>query len=246
MLSASSRKDTALRSLIILTLLFSISPLVFAARQTPSDKAAEQHGKDAPSKPGKDRWLVKTASDPGAGAVNRRPEKTTVEKLRAIPRPADFPPGFTPDRYQTQRAGAVEKTIYTVEADVVECRLMPDGDYHVVIRGASGETMVLEMPDPSPAFTNPNSPFAYAIRAARERFEAKVKPERAATPLNLHARITGIGFFGRQYAKQPAKGNLIQLHPVVDFDWQEKPSTEFASDRRKSEQSTAAAKRAQP
>jgi hypothetical protein len=229
------------RLISLLAITLACSPLASIGQQAPPPTRA-----DAPIRPGKDRWLVKTASDQGANDVNRRPEKTTVEKLRAIPRPADYPVGSTPGKYQTQRAGTVEKSLYTVDADVVECRLMPDGDYHVVIRGASGETMVLEMPDPSPVFTSPNSPFAYAIKSARDQFDAKVKPERTAMPLNLHARITGIGFFGRQYGKAPARGNLVQLHPVVDFDWQERATPEFAADRKKADETKAPQKPAHP
>jgi hypothetical protein len=216
--------------LAALAIMLSVCPPVLAQQET--TKPAQDPKKieaPAPPKPGKDRWLIKTASDAGAASITRRPEKTTVEKLRALPRPADYPLDTTPEKYQNERAGAVEKTIYTVEADVVEARLMPDGDYRVTIRGAKGETMVLEMPDPSPAFVSPNSPFAYAIKSAREQFDAKVKPERTTKPLNLHAKITGIGFFGRQYGKQAAAGNLIQLHPVVDFEWQDRPSTEFTA-----------------
>jgi len=201
------------------------------AQQEPAKSAQDPKKAEtpAPARSGRDRWLIKTASDQGANSIARRPEKTTVEKLRALPRPADYPLDVTPEKYQTERAGAVEKTIYTVEADIVEARLMPDGDYRVMIRGAKGETMVLEMPDPDPAITSPSSPFAYAIKSAREQFGTKVKPERTAKPLNLHARITGIGFFGRQYGKQAATGNLIQLHPVVDFEWQDDASPEFVA-----------------
>jgi len=223
------RKDHGLRYLRLSIILLAGCMSAGLCQSPPQGQASPTP--PAPLKPGKDRWLVKTASDASANGVKRRPEKTSIEKLRTLPRPADYPLNSTPAKYQTERAGLAESSIYSVEADIVECRLMPDGDYHVVMRGASGETMVLEMPDPDPAFTSPSSPFAYAIRAAREQFESKVKPERAAKPLNLHARITGIGFFGRQYGKTPAKGNLLQLHPAVDFEWQDEPSAEFSADR---------------
>ncbi len=180
---------------------------------------------------------MKTAADADANDIKRRPERTTVEKLLGLPRPRDFTSEATPPQYQEKRAGPVEKTIYAIEADIVECRLMPDGDYRVVIKGARGDTMVLEMPDPDPRFVDPMGPFAYALKSAREQFDAKVKPERAVKPLNLHAKITGLGFFGRAYGKTPAKGNLIQLHPVVDFEWLAKPSGEFTTEQKKAKPS---------
>jgi hypothetical protein len=198
----------------------------------PASPATGQIDAKPQAKPGRDRWLVKTAADADTLDIKKRPEPSTVEKLLGLPRPKDFTLEATPPQYQEKRAGPVEKTIYTVEADVVECRLMPDGDYRVVIKGAKGETMVLEMPDPNPQFVDPKGPFAYALKSAREIFDSKVKPEKTAKPLELHAKITGLGFFGRAYGKMPAKGNLIQLHPVVDFEWLSKPSEEFDAARK--------------
>ncbi len=214
-------------NLILTGLMLSMS-LASAIVQTPPKDGQTEDKKPAASRPGKDRWLVKTASDADAKTVNQRPVKSTVEKLLGIPRPTDLPIGETPAAYQEKRVKPVETTVYTVEADIVECRLMPDGDYRVTIRGASGQTLVLEMPDPDPAFVSPNSPFAYAIKSAREQFETKFKPERTAKPIIAHAKVTGIGFFGRAFNKQSeVKGNLVQLHPVLQIEWMEKPSDEW-------------------
>ncbi len=138
--------------------------------------------------------------------------------------------------YQTRRAAPVETTIYEVEADVVGCQLMPDGDYRVEIRGASGESLYLEMPDPQ--FVDPQSPFAYAMKAARDQLEEKLHPERKPQTVLAHARVAGIGFFSRAYGKnaKPA-GNLLQLHPVLEVAWLEKPTAQFAAERKKKEDS---------
>jgi len=223
-----------LASFITLTALPAFAQKDEPKPQTPPSQTGQTEAKPQ-AKPGRDRWLVKTAADADAIDIKKRPEPSTVEKLLGLTRPKDFTLEATPPQYQEKRAGPVEKTVYTVEADVVECRLMPDGDYRVVIKGAKGETMVLEMPDPNPQFVDPKGPFAYAIKSAREQFDAKVKPERTAKPLQLHARITGLGFFGRAYGKTPPKGNLIQLHPVVDFEWLPKPTEEFDAAKKAAE-----------
>ena len=197
-----------------------------------SQARAKEAGISTP-KPGKDRWTIKTTSDRGATKVNRKAQSTSVEKLLLLPRPKDYPLDGSNPAYQQERMAPVETTIFTVEADVVECRLMPDGDYRVVLQGPSGKTMVMEMPDPDPKFVSPESPFAYSIKAAREKFDQRFKPETTTRKIVGHARITGIGFFGRTYGKSKPEGNLIQLHPVLDVEWSEKPSVEFSREANK-------------
>lgn len=251
-------RKTVLTPLLLTMSLLAVPLCLFAQTgQQETGKPGETKpdpAKSAAPKPGRDRWLVKTASDPDATSINKRPVKSTVEKLLSIARPKDFPMDKTNEKYQEHRAKPVETTVYTVEADVVEYRLMPDGDYRVTIRGASGQTMVLEMPDPDPKFVDPQSPFAYAIKAARGQFEEKFKPERTARTALAHVRITGIGYFGRAFtrpgtqpgtapATQPGvqpttpkvEGNLIQLHPVLDVQWMDKPTPEFIAPKLKEE-----------
>jgi len=184
----------------------------------------------APKTSKRDRWLVKTASDPDAHTINTVPQKTTVEQLLKLPRPAGLPMKETPPAMQDHRAYPVEGSVYTIEVDILSSQLMPDGDYKVTLRGASGQTMVMEMPDPAPGFVDPTSLFAKQIGEARTQFNAKFQPDRTAKPTVGHARITGIGYFGRAYGAAEPVGNLIQLHPVLKVEWLPKPSTEFAAD----------------
>jgi len=187
----------------------------------------------APKPSKRDRWLVKTASDPDAHTINTVPQKTTVEHLLKLPRPSTLPMKETPPAMQDHRAYPVEGSVYTVEVDIVSSQLMPDGDYKVTLRGASGQTMVMEMPNPTPGFVDPASLFAKQIGEARAQFDTKFQPDRTAKPTVGHARITGIGYFGRAYGAAEPVGNLIQLHPVLKVEWLPKPSAEFASDAAK-------------
>jgi hypothetical protein len=229
-------------SLSLFTGLFGVMsallPLPISAQQsdsagggakTPDNK--KQADKPAapvpPARPGRDRWLVKTASDPDARAIDATPQKTTVEHLLKLPRPAGLPLKETPPAMQDHRAYPVEATVYTVEVDVISSQLMPDGDYKVTLRGASGQTMVMEMPNPAPGFVDPASPFARQVAEARTQFDTKFQPERTAGPAVGHARITGIGYFGRAYGAQEPTGNLIQLHPVLKVEWLTQPTAEF-------------------
>jgi len=218
-----------------------------SAQEKETQKTDSPAGTTAPAapQPRRDRWLVKTASDPDAFKIKRTAQLTTIEKLLAMPRPKELPLDGSNDAYQARRTAPVEMTVYSVEADVVECQLMRDGDYRVTLKGASGKTLILEMPDPAPEFVSSDSPFAYAIKAAREQFNSRAKPEKTPTLLHAHARITGIGYFARAFGKQKPEGNLVQLHPVLLIDWMEKPSKEFAQAAEK-EQSRAPAEAKKP
>ncbi len=178
-------------------------------------------------RPGKDRWPVKTATDPDARSINPTPEKTSVENLLNLPRSVDLPLRESNPNMQEHRARPVETTVYSVEVDVTDCRLMPDGDYRVTLRGASGKTIVMEMPDTAPDFVDPNAPFVKQMREARIAFANKFTPEKTLKTVSGHARITGIGYFGRAYGDKPVEGNLIQLHPVLKVEWLAKPTAQF-------------------
>ena len=184
--------------------------------------------KQTPKKPGRDRWPVKTGQDADADAVNTNPVKTTVEAMLALPRPAGMPLNASAPEFQNKRAQPVETTVWQIEADVLDFKAMPDGDYRVTIRGASGKTLILEMPNPGPEFVRPDSRFAGEIKAARTAFDTKMNPAGKARPEKAHAIITGVGFFGRNYNPKTAeKGNLIQLHPVLKIVWLDKPTANF-------------------
>lgn len=222
------------------TALLGISTALIASvalAQTDKPQADKpQADKPAAATPGartatreRDRWLIKTASDAEAQEIDAKASVSTVEKLLAIPRPLDMPLDGSNPFFQQHRARPAETTAFRVEADVIDCRLMPDGDYRVTVRGVSGRTMVLEMPNPGPEFVDPKSKFAGQIKAAREQFSAKFKPETTSQTLTGHARITGIGYFGRVYGNRKAEGNLIQLHPVLNIEWLDKPTEDFTN-----------------
>ena len=193
----------------------------------PADKSADKSAAPRPIRPGKDRWLVKTASDPDVHDVVPTPQKTTIEDLLDLPRSVDIPLQDSNPTMQEHRARPVETTVYSVEADVVQCQMMPDGDYRVVLRGAAGKTIVMEMPNPAPDFVDPKSPFAAQIRQARVSFDGKIQPERQKKDITGHVRITGIGYWGRAYGSAVPDTNLIQLHPILNVEWLAKPSRNF-------------------
>ncbi len=127
------------------------------------------------TKPGVERWPVKTGTDPDVGDVVAQIVPTTVEELISIPRPDDMQPvtGDFPE-YQQHRAAPVETTIWMIEAEITALKLETDGDYHLVLQGASGETMIGEIPTPRPPFVQAGSPWLVNIQAARAAVDNKL------------------------------------------------------------------------
>jgi len=128
-------------------------------------------------KPGVERWQVKTGTDPDVASVGKDGiVDTTVEELINIPRPKDFQPPTqrTFPKYEDHRSAPVETTIWRLKADVIAVKLEADGDFHLVLQGVSGETMVGEIPDPLPDFIKTTSPFFADVKAARAAAQAKL------------------------------------------------------------------------
>jgi hypothetical protein len=137
------------------------------------------------TKPGVERWPVKTGTDQdvarvatnaiggenlGAGIV-----PATVEELIRIGRPPGMRPASSNfDRqFHDKRLGVVEQTVWSVEVEIIALKLEGDGDYHLVLQGASGETMIAECPTPTTTFIGA-SPWLENIKAARKMIDDKL------------------------------------------------------------------------
>jgi hypothetical protein len=138
-------------------------------------------GPELVTKPGSERWPVKTGTDPDVNLVAQRIVPTTVEEMISIPRPADMSvPTQDYAAYQEHRASPVETTIWQLEAYITALKQETDGDYHLVLQGASGETMIGEIPTPRPPFVQPQSPWLANIKAARAAVDDKLVKHLAA------------------------------------------------------------------
>ena len=211
------------------------------ARSTPAAFAAA-----AAQGPGKERWPVKTIEDadqakvgtvklgkgasktPVAGAV-----ATTVEELRRMPRPADmaqvdksFP------KYQNRRALPVEGIIWEVRGDVIEIKHEADGDYHMVLQGASGETMIAESVHPEPPYISASNPRRADMKKVRDAIDARlIKPLiNAGTLVMMDGYVVPTAALapGGQQLLSAAPFKLDQAflaNPKLPFKSQIKPTT---------------------
>lgn len=209
--------------------------------------------------PGVERWPVKTGTDADAALVGQNVLNgkslgegvvpATVEDLIQFKRASDMPPlkkQFpTNSFYQNKRTHPAEVTIWELSATIKEARLESDGDYHLVLVGASGQTLIGEIPDPDPTFVK-NPEWMAVIKLARaafdqtagplqakgfdaakmapptsDRFAAARETEKAAamTPVNRRARLRGIGFFDSDHGQTGVAPNAIELHPILQLEF---------------------------
>lgn len=164
------------------------------------------------------RWSIMTGTDRGAKSISHKPLKTTIDKLSALPRPAALPIKGQPlPIYHTVRVGSAEKTLWSVDATIVESQINPDGDYHFVLKSSTGQRIICELPDPK--LMHSPSPFAAEMKKARANVAAKLHSTSTPRACNVHAHITGLGYYGRVRPGDGGPENGIQLHPVVSVSF---------------------------
>jgi hypothetical protein len=135
------------------------------------------------TKPGVERWPVKTGTDQDVATVGKNVinghdlgagiVEATVDELVGVPRPPEMadPTRLNPD-FQDRRSAPVEQTVWRLAATITVMKLEADGDYHLVLQGASGETMIGEVPTPTTEFVG-NSPWIKNIGAVRQELDDK-------------------------------------------------------------------------
>jgi len=209
--------------------------------------------------PGIERWPVKTGTDADVSQVGQNVVngedlgqgivQTTVEEMLALPRAANMPAvndSFPVNSfYQDHRSAPTETTIWEITATITEGRLEQDGDYHLVLKGDSGQTMIGEVPNPDPAYVG-NAAWLAEIKNARDAVDKKlgrpldpadsqldgtappteertelgpIKAEIEAemTSINARATITGVGFFDSSHGQTGVAPSAIEIHPVFSI-----------------------------
>jgi hypothetical protein len=170
-----------------------------------SQLSAQQHC-------GKERWSVKTGTDPDAGNVNlSSPQNKTVAELTGLAAPNPIPPN--------NRFGPTENTVFVVNATLTDFKMeggaRGDSDYHLVLDDGHGHTMIAEIPSPGCVATG--SPFAGQIANARAEFDRQFTVSSSFQTANIPVQVTGVGFFDFPHGQHGAAPNVIELHPVLDI-----------------------------
>jgi hypothetical protein len=158
---------------------------------------------------GKERWAVKTLSDPAADQVDFTPKSTAVTTLRNKPAPHVGS--------NTPRIQGVETTTWKVRAKLLEFAREDDHDIHLVIGAASSpsKTMIVEFPDVSCPGAR-SSAKKTEMKQARDDLIAKCgSPSSSFHDLSGSATISGVGFFDVIHGQTGVAPNGIELHPVL-------------------------------
>jgi len=190
------------RRLILTALIATLAVIGCSAGPQPNDQDLAQ---DRQVGCGVERWAVKTLTDPSASQVNLVPKPATVEELAALPVPDGFSsraPRLAPE-FQT----------YAIAATLVEFKEEADSDIHLVLLGASGQSMIAEIPDPGCA---QGSRVQAQISQARTQFVSVFgQPSRSWQQVNAPIRLTGVLFFDVPHGQTGVAPNAIELHPVI-------------------------------
>jgi hypothetical protein len=86
-----------------------------------------------------------------------------------------------------------------------------------------GNTIVAEIP--SPSCVGAGSPFATQIASARGEFDAQFTATSLFQTANIPVRVTGVGFFDFFHNQHGAAPNVIELHPVLDIQFNPSPAS---------------------
>lgn len=159
---------------------------------------------------GRERWNVKTLTDAAASRVNLTPIPSTVETLRTLPVPGLIEFG-TPRLPQETRT-------YTVPARLLWDKLEADSDFHVVIAGQSGATMVAEVPDPGCAA---GSRVGTTLTRVRQEFVSRFGEPSSERFQRVGGaptvQLTGVLFFDVLHGQRGVAPNGAELHPVLNL-----------------------------
>jgi hypothetical protein len=164
---------------------------------------------------GSERQAAKVLTDACAGRSDcvDVAQIATVEQLAAMPNTAWIKWSNSLPRQ------ASEMVIYRVTAAVTGWKLETDLDWHVVIRGDSGQTMVVELPDPSCA---PDPTTAAKFSAARVALVAASGAARGPRKGKLQAfgeppsvTFVGLLFFDKIHGQDGVAPNGVELHPAT-------------------------------
>ena len=157
---------------------------------------------------GKERWSVKTLTDPDASSVDLTPIPSTITALGSVAAPASH--SDLPRQPQ-------EENTYTVEGTIVGYKLEDDNDIHLAIADTTPPfaTMIAEFPNKG---CDVGAVDEAQIDQARQAFETAFPPatKHFQTPTGC-VTVTGVFFFDRIHGQLGVAPNGAELHPVIGF-----------------------------
>jgi hypothetical protein len=163
---------------------------------------------------GRERWAVKTATDPAAASIRLEPKNATVAELDALPTTNSGNPdqGREPNEMQ----------VYRVTANLEVAKLESDSDLHLVLTEGSA-TMIGEIPD-APACTGPPvtervSVLEQQIEQARNAFVQEFgQPGGSFMTIGHRVTVTGVLFDDKLHGQRGVSPSGVELHPILSIE----------------------------
>jgi hypothetical protein len=163
---------------------------------------------------GKERWDVKTLTDPDTSLINWNDTiKTTIKeqcdtnKFKLIKKGKRVP------------RKANETQLYEITAYIIGCKLESDKDYHVVISDENDNTMIVEISSPECPEVQNCSHYSEIVQV-RDWFKSKFKPTtkyKKFKKTELY-RLIGIGFSDFIHGQTGVAPSGRELHPVINIE----------------------------
>jgi hypothetical protein len=141
---------------------------------------------------GVERWKVKTLQDrPSLLAVQTKTIAYLISRTKPTPLPGD--------------RASFERHQFKVTAHVTKVIGEDDGDLHLVLQDAAGNTMIAE------------APTASCDSGATAYRRNQMAQARAAVKVCANAELIGVAFFDFFHHQTGVAPNEIELHPILSF-----------------------------
>lgn len=185
---------------------------------------------------GVERWAVKMAADVNS-QINLQPIPISIHDLANIQKPASIP------QDDTVRLPS-ERNVYVIDGFLVkfkhEAGKKGDSDYHLVVTDetltyaqgrdnpGSIHSVIAEIVDPNCVMgrndtVSTSTVFANEMATASAALEAQFPNREAGSGWNdaegIPVRVTGVGFFDRPHGQTGRATNGIELHPVLNIEF---------------------------
>lgn len=202
--------------------------------------AAQQPATQVQTKPGVERWPVKTS----VPAKNGKPQTVALADLLALPNVDGV--NKNDKRYQSERIPAQpgqklpEGTVVTTTGWLHLVALETDGDYHIQISASAtsgDQCLIVEVPDPDPAYTasaDLQPKFETVRNTIKTKMLAGKDPSGMGSVMQhpVYVTVTGILFYDDSHVGDAPRGKkgmhaatLWELHPVTTLVFPPKPKS---------------------
>jgi hypothetical protein len=181
------------------------------------EASAGPESENGPGQCGRERWAVKTLTDPDAKLVERTVTPSSIDAVSHVPLPKALRvPEFS---HRDQPRQPQERKVYRITGNVLGAKLEADSDIHLALADPTGaaETMIVEFP--AQTCTSKSQQRAAMLRARDAYVAAYGMPPTTKIDHRITGcvTVTGVAFFDRIHGQFGFAPNGIELHPVTGF-----------------------------